>query len=236
VDDRSKPLVLIAGGRRSVARRGPDPLIREALHLANAERPSVAYIGAASGDSAMFRAMIAGQLRRAGAGEVKLAPLCGSRVNRAKAMRVVEESNIVFLSGGDVEEGMRVLREEEMDGFLEDQYRNGKPFFGMSAGSIMLARHWIRWADPDVETSGKLFPCLGLAPVCCDTHDEEDGWEELQALARLVPAGTACYGIASGAALVVNPDGSVRALGGEVHRFARRNKKVIRLNSLTQQA
>jgi peptidase E len=214
-----KPVYLIAGGRSSMARRGPDPLMKEALRLAAVARPSVAYVGAASGDNAAFRTMISGLLRKAGAGDVKLAPLCGLRADPERAMRIIEGCSIAFLSGGDVEAGMNVLRETGMIDFLRDQHRMGKPFFGMSAGSIMLAKQWVRWSDPMLESSAELFPCLGIAPVYCDTHDERSGWEELQVLARLIPAGSVCYGITSGAALAVYPDGLVRALGGKVHRF-----------------
>jgi hypothetical protein len=77
--------------------------------------------------------------------------------------------------------------------------------------------------------------CLGIAPIYCDTHDEDD-WEELQALAQLVPAGSVLYGIPSGAALASHPDGSVRAFGGEVHRFVHRDGKVVRLENLTPEA
>jgi peptidase E len=136
------------------------------------------------------------------------------------------------MSGGDVEEGMRILVERGMMDFLRDQYRRGKPFFGMSAGSIMLAKQWVRWVGPETDSSAELFPCLGLAQVNCDTHDEDDGWEELKVLTQMVPSGSVCYGIPSGAALVVGPDGSVRAVGGEVHCFARKDGEAARINNL----
>ncbi len=97
----------------------------------------------------------------------------------------------------------------------------------------MLAKAWVRWVDPRFDASAELFPCLGLAQVYCDTHDEEDGWEELQVLARLAPEGSVCYGIPSGAALVSYPDASVQASGGEVHCFTRKDGKVLRIESLT---
>ena len=46
----------------------------------------------------------------------------------------------------------------------------------------MLARRWVRWTDPHNDDSAELFPCLGFAPVFCDTHGEGDGWGELRAL------------------------------------------------------
>jgi hypothetical protein len=86
----------------------------------------------------------------------------------------------------------------------------------LSVGSIMLARQWIRWRDPDDEASSELFDCLGFAPVLCDTHGEAEGWEELKALLTLSPTGAIGHGIASGTAIVVEPDGAVSALGGVV--------------------
>jgi peptidase E len=226
-----KPVYLLAGGRHSDVRRGPDPLIQEALQQAGTINPSVAYIGAASNDNAGFRAMIAKLLREAGAKEVRLAPLCGG-ADPQKAIRVIESCQIVFISGGDVEAGMNILTEAGIIDFLRDQYQKGKPFFGVSAGSIMLARSWVRWRDPDDQSSSELFPCLGIADVYCDTHDEEDGWEELRILAGLIPAGTAVFGIPSGAALAANPDGSVHAIGSEVHRFMRTGDIVRPIQSI----
>ena len=77
------------------------------------------------------------------------------------------------------------MQEKNITDFLVGLYKQGKPFFGISAGSIMLAQEWIRWRDPEDDTTAEIFPCLGIAPVICDTHGEEDGWEELQALIAL---------------------------------------------------
>jgi peptidase E len=206
--------------------------MQEALRMSMVARPSVAYVGAASGDDAAFRTMIAYRLTQAGAGNVSLAPLCGLRADPQKAMRIIEGCHIVFLSGGDVEAGMEILQEKGMVDFLRDQHRKGKPFFGLSAGSIMLAKNWVRWKDPRLDSSAELFPCLGIAPVYCDTHDESNGWEELQVLARLIPSETASYGIRSGTALAAYPDGRVRALGGKIDCFTRKGKGVVQIESL----
>ncbi len=227
-----KPILLIGGGRGMERRKGPDPLVAAALGLAGVERPSVAYVGAASGDNAVFRAFLSRLFRKAGAGEVRLAPLCGKRADPEKARSVIGESDIVFMSGGDVDEGMRVLSEARITGFLRGLYAAGKPFFGISAGSIMLASKWVRWRDPQDDSSVELFPCLGLARVLCDTHGEADGWEELKTLQRLSPSGSICYGITSNAALLVSPDGVVNALGHDVHRFTRKGRNVVRLEDL----
>ena len=57
------------------------------------------------------------------------------------------------------------LRYAALTGFLPGLYSRGKPFFGLSAGSIMLARERIRRRDPDgrVEALGGPGAAL-LAP------------------------------------------------------------------------
>jgi cyanophycinase-like exopeptidase len=232
VSETRSPLYLIAGGPQSIRRKGPDPLVQAVLEQTGVSRPRVAYVGAASGDNPAFRLLISRLLEKAGAGRVTLAPLCGKRGSLQKSAAVLEEADIVFVSGGDVEEGMRVLREKGAASVLRRLWRQGKPLFGVSAGSIMLARRWVRWKDPGNEESAELFPCLGFAPVFCDTHGEGDGWGELQALLFLCPAGATGYGIVSGAALKVEGDGSVSALGGEVHVFRRRKSGVAQIESL----
>ncbi len=96
----------------------------------------------------------------------------------------------------------------------------------------MLARSWVRWTDAGDDSSAEVFSCLGFAPVLCDTHGEGEGWEELRTLARLAPAGSVGYGILSGSALVVAADGTVSALGGEIHRFRRTGRSVVQQESL----
>jgi len=226
------PIFLIAGGRGIRIWRGPDPLLQAVFRQVGVRRPTVAYVGAASEDNPAFRLLITKRLQKAGAGKVTLAPLSGRRGNPEKAKAVLEASDLVFISGGDVEEGIRVLKEKGMPEPLRRLYRAGKPFFGISAGSIMLAQRWIRWTDPDDDTSSELFDCLGFASVLCDTHGEAEGWEELQAMLALSPIGAIGYGIASGTAIVVEPDGTVSALGGEVHRFQKQAGRVVQVRSL----
>jgi cyanophycinase len=227
----AKPVWLLAGGPGS-RRRGPDPLLARALTLAEKTPPSVAYVGAPSGDNRAFFAMLAGELKRAGAGEVTLVKLCGRRPDLARARDELSRADVVFVTGGDVEGGMRVLEATGTIGTLRGLAASGVPFLGVSAGSIMLARSWVRWRDPKDESSAELFPCLAIADVWCDTHGEAEGWEELAALARIAPEGSVGHGIPTGAGLVVHPDGAVEAVGSPVHRFASRNGRAVRIADL----
>ena len=230
--ENARPIYLIAGGPGARRPRGPDPLIQEVFRAAGVKKPSVAYLGAASGDNAAFLLFIGRILKKAGAGSVTLAPLCGRRGSLERALPVLEQADVVFVSGGDVEAGMGVVEEKGVVPHLHRLRKEGKPFFGVSAGSIMLARQWVRWTDPHDDSSAELFPCLGFAPVLCDTHGEEDEWSELKVLLALAPVGTTGYGIVSGSALAVKGRGEVSALGGEVHVFRRRMGGLARVEDL----
>jgi cyanophycinase len=226
-----KPVWLLAGGPGS-HRRGPDPLIQRALSLAGKPSPSVAYVGAPSGDNRAFFVMIAALLKKAGAGDVTLVRLCGRRPDIARARDELARADLVFVTGGDVEEGMLVLEATGTVALLGELAAGGVPFLGVSAGSIMLARSWVRWRDPKDESSVELFPCLGIADVWCDTHGEAEGWEELAALTRIVPEGSVSHGIPTGMGLVAHTGGGVEAAGGPVHRFESRAGRAVRIADL----
>jgi len=220
-------IYLLAGGRGSL-RTDRDPLLTRVLASCGVAHPSIAYVGAASGDSQPFFSMISGYLRRCGAGRVTLAPLASRRGKPEKARAILESADMVFISGGDVEAGMEVLEERQILPFLHELFERGKPFFGSSAGSIMLGRQWVRWEDPEDDATAGLFPCMGLAPIVCDTHGEAEEWEELCTLLRLTQEGTFGYGIPTGAGLCVCPDGTLEALGAPVHCYAHGGGAAVR--------
>jgi cyanophycinase len=230
-----KPVWLLAGGPGS-HRRGADPLLQRALALTEKPSPSVAYVGAPSGDNRAFFVMIAALLKKAGAADVTLVRLCGRRPDLARARDELARADLVFMTGGDVEEGMHVLEATGFSGTLRELASSGVPFLGMSAGSIMLARSWVRWRDPKDDASAELFPCLGIADAWCDTHGEAEGWEELAALARIAPEGSVSHGIPTGAGLVVHPDGVLEAAGSAVHRFESRAGQAVRIADLAPPA
>jgi peptidase E len=214
----TKSLYLLSGGTH-LRRKAGDPLIGQALLETGRERPSVAYVGAASGDDLGFFRILASLLHRAGAGSVALAPLCAPDADLRRSRALMEEADVIFLSGGDVDMGMQVLTNRDIVPLLHERFRDGAVCAGLSAGSILLCRQWVRWRNPDDAAGAETFDCLGLAPLVCDTHSEEDGWEELKTLLSLRRAsGEIGYGIPTGGALRIRADGRVEALGHPVHR------------------
>lgn len=223
-----KPVYLLAGGRPA-NRRANDLLVRAAFRESGKKSPSVGYVGTANDDDEGFFNRMAGMFRENGAGEIKHALLIPDDADISGAKYILEYSDIIYISGGDVDTGVQKLKERHMVNFLAELYQEGTPFFGLSAGSIMLAKAWVRWRDPDDDATAEIFPCLRLAPVLCDTHDEGGGWEELQVLLMLEKDGATGYGIATGTALRVFPDGRIEALGGAVHQYVNRGGEVKRI-------
>jgi peptidase E len=203
-------------------------LLKHVLASCGVPHPSIAYVGAASGDSQPFFSMLSHYLRGCGAGHVTLAPLAGKQVRSEKTRAILEAADMVFISGGDVETGMEVLEKRQILPHLRHLFEKGKPFFGSSAGSIMLGLQWVRWKDPDDDATANLFSCMGLAPIVCDTHGEAEEWEELRTLLGLTPEGTLGYGIPTGAGLCVHPGGRLEALAAPVHCYAHSRGTVVR--------
>lgn len=222
-----KPVYLLAGGRP----RNPqifNPLLQAVFRESGKTSPAIAYVGVASEDNKAFFFMMATLLKGAGAGKIRHAVISPEKSDLKKAQDIINSADIIYISGGDVERGMQILQEKRMADFLLELYGLGKLFFGISAGSIMLAKEWIRWRNPEDDATAEIFPCLGIAPVIFDTHGEQDDWEELQALLKLKQDNTKGYGIVSGTAIKIFPDGRIEALGGAVHQYIKCDGSVVR--------
>jgi cyanophycinase-like exopeptidase len=223
-----RPIHLLAGdpgGRRDAYA----PVVAEILRSAGKPKPLLGYLGAATDDDPRFLGWMKGLVTSAGPCDFQLAPVKGRRATGSAARRIIEAADVVFVGGGDVDLGMQRLLERDLAGALRARLAAGTPIFGISAGAIMLCRSWIRWRDPDDDGSAELFDCLGLAPVLCDCHGEDDGWGELQALLRLAGDGSLGHGLRAGSAARVAADGSTEPILGKVDRFRARQGEVATL-------
>jgi peptidase E len=220
-----RPVYLLAGGRGGGSM---DPILQAVFRDIGTASPTVAYVGAANEDNRDFFNRMAGMMQAAARCTIVHAITHPENADIKKAVKTIQSADAVFVSGGDVEAGMEVLEKKGIAAIFCEQYQQGKLLFGVSAGSIMLAREWVRWRDPDDDSTAELFPCLGVAPVLCDTHGEADGWEELKAAVALSPNGALGYGITSSTCLRIGPIGDVTALGGAIYRYSHHGKTVKR--------
>jgi peptidase E len=213
---------LIGGGPGAVAQTRKH--IKQAVAALDKAKPLVAYVGVASDDNAGFRTMLSAAFVGTGA---RLEPvrLAAAKAKVSAARQVLDDSDLVFMSGGDVERGMALLYERGVVGDFHRLAASGKPFLGISAGSIMLCRHWVRFPDDD-DAKAEPFDCLGIAPLHMDAHSEDDDWSELKTLVRLLgraaPKEAIGYGVPSKGCLKVtvgNGTPSLAAMGAPVARI-----------------
>jgi hypothetical protein len=209
---------------------GPGAVLATRRHLAAAvaatgvAKPLVAYVGVASDDHVGFQKLIAAAFAGSGA-RVQPVKLAKQTAKVSVARQLLADADLVFLSGGDVEHGMNLLDERGVADDLRRLAGAGKPFCGISAGAILLGRHWVRFPDDD-DAKAEPFACLGIAPASLDTHSEDDGWSELRVLLRLLARrGDAAegYGVPSHGCLRLAPAGAApawTALGAPIARFA----------------
>ena len=232
--ERAVKTVYLLSGDSYHHRKSRDPLIREMLAETGLQNPSVAYIGTASGDDPLFFKVIRNLFERTGAGRVELVPLAAPDSDLAHARSLIETSDVIFISEGDVDVGMTTLRERGIAGLIQERYRAGAVLAGFSAGSILLSRQWVRWLNPDDDASAEPFDCIGIIPLVCDMHDEADGWEELKTLLRLRKVdGEIGYGIPTSMGLRLHPDGRIEAIGGMVHRYTFRDGRVDNIGDIS---
>jgi peptidase E len=207
--------------------------LKQALAACGVKKPLVAYVGAASNDNVGFQRMLSAMFIGTGA-RVEGVKLARKNAKVSTARQLLADSDVVFMSGGDVDHGMRILDDRGVSDDLRALAAAGKPFVGISAGSIMTCQAWVRFPDDD-ETRAEPFPCLGIAPLHMDAHSEGDGWSELRVLVQLLggrDAGALGYGVPARGCLRVELGGSgkapkLTALGAPIARIAAKNGSVV---------
>jgi cyanophycinase-like exopeptidase len=139
------------------------------------------------------------------------------------ALAVVGRADLVFVSGGDPVLGAKILASAGASVWLREAHARGVPTMGVSAGAIALGAWWADWPDDDDGDAEEeldrtaLLPCIGVLADCVfDTHNEEDDWDELRAVAKLAAREkkrARFLGIPSGGALVFHADGAMEVVG-----------------------
>jgi peptidase E len=190
-------IVAMGGGGFSMDPRNP-LLDRFVLSQARSRNPRVAFVGTASGDSALYAARFLRAFRRHRCRPSVLSlfepPEDGLRA-------FVREQDVLYVGGGATRNLLVLWREWGLDGMLRGAWRRGAVLAGVSAGSIC----WFEEGLSDSVKAGALrpLPCLGFLPGSnCPHYDGEPA--RRPAYRRLVGSGRMLPGLAAddGAALV----------------------------------
>jgi peptidase E len=217
------PAILLAGGRP----RDPDAMARVmASAFADKPRPTVAYIGTANGDNPDSFQMISSVLTEAGAHKVTHVRLVKENPDINAARETLTRSDVIFLSGGEVEDGMNWLKKHGLVSFLKNLYNTGKRFMGISAGTIMMGTYWVRWEIPGDDSTSELFDCLGIIPVLFDVHGEDEDWIELKAALKLLGDGSRGYGLPRECVISADSRGTLVNMEKEYLVFANQGGRI----------
>ena len=191
-DSKEIPAVLISGGMPSRPSVIVGMMSQAFLEM---QKPQVAYVGTANGDNPVFFQMMKSLLKKAGAGKVVFVHLAKKKPDLDAAKKALAASDLIFLSGGEVEDGMNWLKKHGLASFLKDLYSDGKRFLCVSAGVIMMGTHWVRWETEGDDSTSELFGCLGIIPAVFDVHGEDEDWVELKAALKLMGSGSRAYAL-----------------------------------------
>ena len=221
---KETPAILVAGGR---------PLNPSAMAammsraFSGMEKPMVAYIGTANNDNIAFFQIMKSLLKKAGAGKVIFVRLAKKNPDLDAARNVLAGADLIFLSGGEVEDGMNWLKTHDLTGFLRDLYSSGKRFMGVSAGVIMMGTHWVHWDVEGDDSTARLFDCLGFTPALFDVHGEDENWGELKTALKLLGENSRGYGLPSGSMISADSQGKLVNLEKEYLVFSNNTNKVV---------
>ena len=190
------------------------------------KNPSVAWIGAAHGDTPGGFTRTAAFLGKRYGAKVLHAHCDGAD----EARKIVAGADFVYLGGGDVRLLTDRLRAAGLDETIRRRHADGAVVLGVSAGAIALTPCWIDF--PDEEGPPVRFTCLGVVNIAIDAHDEDSDWEELRALLAVwgeeaPDAVVEAYGIPSGGALELDDKGAVTTLGRAAKRLRLDHGRII---------
>jgi len=222
----AKPVFLCSGGPgANRAQQVAD--FKTVLDACGKPAPRVAYIGTAHLDTAYLWNMVRPMLQKAGAGAVEMVPIV-KKPDPAAARSLLQQADAVFLSGGEVEDGIRWLQKAGLVPLLNELYRGGVQFFGISAGCIMMGRHWVHWDKEGDDSTASLFDCLGFLPYTFDAHGEEEDWTELKCALRLLGPGAEGYGLSDGGFFTARAEGNLTAFRSGPAAYHNHNGIILR--------
>lgn len=189
------------------------------LRSAGKENPAVACVGTANRDNADFFQRMKRSLLDAGAKEVLLTPIVGESADLDAAKRILSDADVIFLTGGEVEDGIQGLKTTGLDTLLTELFHDGRQFVGISAGSIMMGQHWVHWDVEGNDDTASLFDCLGFVPMTFDAHGEAEDWRELKCALGLLGFGSRGYGLSSGGFFCADSEGNLRSFRNDPKIF-----------------
>ncbi len=110
------------------------------------EKPKVLFIPTGSNDAKEYIQMIEKYYEAYGC-EVQTLTLCKNSDIKEEVERYFEESDLIYVGGGDTKAMLEVWRQKGVDELIVKNYEKGNVITGISAGLIF----WFRYGHSDSE-------------------------------------------------------------------------------------
>jgi cyanophycinase len=161
---------------------------------------TTAYIGASNGDDPEFYELFRSAMELIGLTRCRMIPARPSSEDR----KFLEDAGLVLLSGGNVEDGWRILEQNGVKEIMVRKRYDGAVLVGISAGAVQLGLGTLG-ESPQPQK----LDMLRFAPFYLGVHEEREDWWNLRALVHLSQGDVRGVGIPAGAGALYHADGTL---------------------------
>lgn len=178
--------------------------------------PKAAYIGAANGDEPGFYSIFEEAMSGVAIGNCRMLRTMDASLS-IQDRAFLDEADIVFLAGGDVERGWRILERTGLTEILPRRYREGAVLIGTSAGAEQLGQYGCAQRAPSFS---EIFETLKLVPFLVDTQGERGEWARLRQTVGLLNTDIKSIGIPTGGGAIFHPDQTLEPIRHPLQEFS----------------
>jgi len=174
------------------------------------EMPTAAYIGASSGDDPRFFELFCAAMAGARITQCNMISSCFGADDRA----VLNEADVILLSGGDFERGWKIIDAVGLKETVVERYLAGALLIGVSAGAVHLGVG--AFAS---RASNHFVHTLRLVPFLIGTHEERDGWLTLSRAVEYLDGDAQAIGVPAGGGFIYHSDHVVEPVRKDLHEI-----------------
>lgn len=224
-----RTLIAIGGGEIRYKTTLPidEYISKLAYNHAGEKRPVGVFIGTASHDSLPYFNSFRKTYTSNFDIKADLALLTKKDVPFEKICKKIENSNLIYIGGGDTLFMLDVWKKTGMDKLIIDAYNRGVPIAGLSAGAICWFSDMYTDSEMFTDPNGtySLHKGLGFIPALMSPHYDER--KEFDAIATTFPI--PAYAVENNAAIVFENEIYTKTLssGGKAFLFQNGIKKEL---------
>jgi peptidase E len=209
---RLKPIYLLADSRPLFWVDNGTPFLSTVRQQVENELTRAAYIGASNGDKPEFYSIFRAAMEQIRVSDCRMIPSAPTEQDQS----FLNSADLVLLSGGDVELGWKVMKDNGLSESLVARFNSGAVLMGVSAGAVQLGL--VGWRHSEA-SNADLFSTLALVPYVVSAHEEDQDWADLKKLVQFMGGTTYGLGIPKGGAAIHYPDGTLQPVRHSVHVF-----------------